>query len=80
MLPTLAAFLCNFNVKSKLRMSILPQFDLGAFMSNSDLPLYGQVFAYGIGLAGLGFGCRQLIAALAELLKLLRRKDDKCPR
>ena len=34
------------------------QFDLGAFMSNSDLPLYGQVFAYGIGLAGLGFGCR----------------------
>ena len=49
-------------------------------MSNPDLPLYGQVFAYGIGLAGLGFGFRQLIAALAELIRLLRRKDDKCPR
>ena len=49
-------------------------------MSNPDLPLYGQVFAYGIGFAGLGFGCRQLIATLAELIRLLRRKDDKCPR
>lgn len=58
-------------------MDILPQFDLGAFMGNPDLPIYGQFFAYGIGIAGIGFGCRQLIAALADLIKLIRHKDDK---
>lgn len=46
-------------------------------MSNPDLPIYGQFFAYGIGFAGIGFGCRQLIAALADLIKLIRYKDDK---
>lgn len=45
-------------------MAILTDFDLGAFMSTPDLPLYGQLFAYGIGLAGFGFGLKQIVSAL----------------
>ena len=37
-----------------------------------DLPLYGQIFAYGIGLAGVGFGLRQIVAAVSEIVRIIR--------
>lgn len=55
-------------------MDILPKFDIGLFMSTPDLPLYGQVFAYGLGLAGIGIGLKQIVAALSQFLDLFRKK------
>ena len=54
-------------------MDILPNFDIGAFMSNPDLPIYGQIFAYGIGFAGIGVGLKQIVSAIAQFLELLKK-------
>lgn len=37
-----------------------------------DLPIYGQALAYGIALAGVGFGLRQIVRALSELTLWLK--------
>ena len=54
-------------------MEILPNFDIGAFMSNPDLPIYGQILAYGIGLGGIGFGLKQIVSAIAQFVELFKR-------
>ena len=43
--------------------------DLAEFMSTADLPLYGQLFAYGIALAGIGFGLKQIISAIDVVIR-----------
>lgn len=54
-------------------MEILPKFDIGLFMSTPDLPLYGQVFAYGLGLAGIGFGLKQIVSAISQFFDLFKK-------
>ena len=54
-------------------MNIVPNFDLGLFMSTPDLPIYGQVFAYGLGLAGVGFGLKQIVSAIKLLLEIFKK-------
>lgn len=54
-------------------MNILPDFDIGKFMSTHDLPVYGQLLAYGIGMAGIGFGLRQIISAIDTIVRWFRK-------
>ena len=42
-------------------------------MSNPDLPIYGQILAYGIGLGGIGFGLKQIVSSVALLIELFRK-------
>lgn len=48
--------------------------DLGRFMSTYDLPLYGQLLAYGIGLAAIGFGLKQLVGAIDVVRRWFDRR------
>lgn len=54
-------------------MNILPEFDIGKFMSTHDLPAYGQLLVYGIGMAGIGFGLRQIVSAIDTIVKWFRK-------
>lgn len=54
-------------------MDILPSFDLVKLMTTPDLPLYGQLFAYGIGLAGIGIGLKQIVGAISQILEWFRK-------
>lgn len=54
-------------------MDILPSFDLVRLMTTPDLPLYGQLFAYGIGLAGIGIGLKQIVGAISQILEWFRK-------
>ena len=54
-------------------MDILPSFDLVRLMTTPDLPLYGQLFAYGIGLAGIGIGLKQIVGAISQILEWYRK-------
>ena len=53
-------------------MDILPSFDL-VRLTTPDLPLYGQLFAYGIGLAGIGIGLKQIVGAISQILEWFRK-------
>lgn len=48
-------------------MKILPKFNLMKFMSTHDLPIYGQLFAYGISLAAIGFELNQIVDAIDKI-------------
>jgi hypothetical protein len=61
------------NLLSRSHMNILPEFDIGKFMSTHDLPAYGQLLAYGIGMAGIGFGLRQIVSAIDTIVKWFRK-------
>lgn len=41
------------------------------FVAVKDLPIYGKMVAYGVGLAALGIGAQQVLKALGELVRLL---------
>ena len=46
-------------------------------MATPDLPIYGQVLAYGLGFGAAAFGLRQCVRAIRELtdwLMTFRRK------
>ena len=49
-------------------MDILPSFDLVRLMTTPDLPLYGQLFAYGIGI-----GLKQIVGAISQILEWFRK-------
>lgn len=54
-------------------MEILPLFDLVRLMTTHDLPLYGRLFAYGVGLAGIGFGLKQIVGAITQVIEWFRK-------
>lgn len=37
-----------------------------------DLPLYGKVFAFGVGLAGFSFGICQIVDAVSVIIRIIR--------
>lgn len=53
--------------------------EICTFMATPDLPLYGQIFAYGIGLAGIGFGLKQIVGAIGQLQEILKRWRENLP-